>query len=113
MNMQLLQQNLLNASPNRWFDPGCFSIPAQHTFGSAGRNIIGGSETRNFDFSIFRNFYLALGDTLRQLQLRGEMLDITDTPIGVANSGIITSAGSPTSFPRIQRQIQVAAKFTF
>lgn len=110
-----------NPTPNRWFDFSCFSIPAQYTFGNAGRGIIEGPGTRNLDFSVFRNFYLSKGDTPRQLQLRGEMFNLTNTPqfnnpnttIGVANTGIITAAGSPSSFQRIQRQIQVAAKFTF
>ncbi len=113
--------NLDNPTPNLLFNPGCFSIPAQYAFGNAGRGIIQGPGTRNLDFSLFRNFYLSKGDTPRQLQLRGEMFNLTNTPqfnnpnttIGVANTGIITSAGSPRSFQRIQRQIQVAAKFTF
>jgi hypothetical protein len=55
------------------------------------------------------------------LQLRGEIFNLTNTPqfnnpnttIGVATTGVISSAGSPSSFQRIQRQIQLAAKFTF
>lgn len=57
----------------------------------------------------------------RRLPLRGEMFNLTTTPrfhnqnttIGAANPGIITTAGSPSSHQCIQRQIQVAAKFTF
>lgn len=113
--------NLDNPTPNRWFDAGCFTIPAQFTYGNAGRNIIEGPGTRNFDFSIFRNIYLSKGDTPRQLQLRGEMFNITNTPqfnqpngtIGTANVATINSAGSPTSFQRVQRQIQLGAKFIF
>jgi hypothetical protein len=49
------------------------------------------------------------------------MFNITNTPqfnnpnttIGVANTGLIAAAGSPTSFQRIQRQIQLAARFIF
>jgi hypothetical protein len=110
-----------NPTPNRWFDPACFAIPAQFTFGGAGRNIIEGPGTKNFDFSVFRNIYLSKGETRKQLQLRGEMFNITNTPqfnqpnatIGTPNAGVINSAGSPTSFQRIQRQIQLGAKFIF
>lgn len=110
-----------NPTPDRWFNPACFAIPAQFTFGNAGRNIIRGPGTQNLDFSVFRNFYLTRGEKPKQLQLRGEMFNLTNTPqfnnpnttIGVANAGIITSAGSPSSFQRIQRQVQVAAKFVF
>lgn len=110
-----------NASPDLWFDPGCFTIPAQYTFGVAGRNIVEGPGTHNFDFSMFRNIHLSKGDTPRQLQIRGEFFNVTNTPqfnmpngtIGTATAGTINSAGSPTSFQRIQRQIQLGAKLVF
>lgn len=113
--------NLDNPAPGRWFNPACFTIPAQFSFGNAGRNLIEGPGTRNFDFIVFRNFYLSKSDTPRLLQLRGEFFNVTNTPqfnqpnavIGTPNAGIINSAGSPTSFQRTQRQIQVAAKFVF
>jgi len=40
-------------------------------------------------------------------------LNSPNTTIGVAQTGVISSAGSPTSFQRIQRQIQLGAKLTF
>lgn len=115
------RSKLDSPTPDRWFNPSCFAIPAQFTFGNAGRNIIEGPGTRNLDFSLFRNLYLSKGETPKMLQLRGEMFNITNTPqfnnpnttIGVANSGIVAAAGSPSSFQRIQRQIQIAAKFVF
>jgi hypothetical protein len=110
-----------NPTPDRWFNPGCFTIPAQYTFGNAGRGIIQAPGTRNFDFSMFRNLYLSSGDTPKQVQIRGEVFNITNTPqfnnpntaIGTVNAGVISSAGSPTSFQRIQRQIQLGIKFLF
>ncbi len=110
-----------NPTPDRWFNAACFAIPAQYTFGNAGRDIIVGPGTHNFDFSLFRNLYLKGGETPKVLQLRGEIFNLTNTPqfnnpnttIGVATTGIISSAGSPSSFQRIQRQVQLAAKFTF
>ncbi len=110
-----------NPTPDRWFNPSCFAIPAQYSFGNAGRDIIEGPGTHNLDFSLFRNIYLSSGESRKTLQLRGELFNVTNTPqfnnpnttIGVAQSGVINSAGSPSSFQRIQRQIQLAAKFTF
>jgi hypothetical protein len=110
-----------NPSPDRWFNPGCFTIPAQYTFGNAGRDIVEGPGTRNFDVSLFRNINLSKSETPRQLQLRGEFFNVTNTPqfnmpngtIGTANAGTINSAGSPASFQRVQRQIQLGAKFVF
>jgi len=110
-----------NPTPDRWFNASCFTSPAQYTFGNAGRDIIQGPGTKNFDFSVFRNLYLSRGETPKTLQLRGEMFNITNTPqfnnpnttIGVAATSTINSAGSPSSFQRIQRQIQVAVKFIF
>lgn len=112
---------LSDPTPNRWFDPSCFAIPVQYTFGNAGRNIIEGPGTHNLDLSLFRNIYLTRGDVPKQLQLRGEVFNITNTPqfnnpnttIGVAQSGVINSAGSPSSFQRIQRQIQLSVKLLF
>ncbi|MCS7023161.1 MAG: TonB-dependent receptor [Bryobacteraceae bacterium] len=112
---------LENPRPDRWFNPSCFSIPVQFTFGNAGRGVIEGPGTRNLDFSLFRNFYLTRGESPKQIQLRGEVFNLTNTPqfnnpvttIGVANSAVISSAGSPASFQRIQRQIQLAARIIF
>ncbi|MFN7926226.1 MAG: TonB-dependent receptor [Bryobacteraceae bacterium] len=110
-----------NPTPTRWFDGSCFSIPAQFTFGNGGRDTIVGPGTHNFDFSMFRNLLLSRGDSQKQLQMRGEIFNITNTPqfnnpnttIGVGTTALISAAGSPTSFQRIQRQVQLGLRFTF
>lgn len=112
---------LENPTPDRWFNSSCFAIPAQFTFGNGGRNIIEGPGTHNLDFSMFRNLYFSRGDAPKVLQIRGEIFNLTNTPqfnnpnttIGVQNVAVINAAGSPSSFQRIQRQVQIAAKFTF
>ena len=71
--------------------------------------------------SLFRNIYLTHGEARKTLQLRGEVFNVTNTPqlnnpnvtIGVPATGVITSAGSPASFQRINRQIQLGAKLIF
>lgn len=68
-----------NPTPDRWFNQSCFAVPAQYTFGNAGRDIIEGPGTHNFDFSMFRSLYLSRGESPKVIQLR-EIFDITNTP---------------------------------
>jgi hypothetical protein len=122
-----------------WFNTSAFvSIPltgslANGQWGNSGRNILQGPGTKNVDFSVFKNFQVAES---KVLQIRGEFFNLFNTPqfnnpSAVAPSptatsttltpditpgspyGTISSAGSPTTFQRISREIQLAAKFTF
>ena len=126
-------------SLKEWFNTSAFvSIPltgslANGQWGNSGRNILQGPGTKNIDFSVFKNFQVAES---KSLQLRAEFFNLFNTPqfnnpsavaptpaIGsttlvpniTAGSafGTIASAGSPTTFQRISREIQLAAKFTF
>ncbi len=42
--------------PNAWFDTSAFAVPAQYTFGSAGRNIVRGPAFVSMDLSVQRVF---------------------------------------------------------
>ena len=124
---------------SEWFDTSAFvSIPLTGTlangqFGNSGRNILQGPGTKNIDFSVFKNFRLTES---KLLQFRAEFFNLFNTPqfnnpaatapgpaAGAttlvpnitpgAAYGTISSAGSPTTFQRISREIQLAAKFTF
>lgn len=126
-------------SIHEWFDTSAFvSIPLTGTlangqWGNSGRNILQGPGTKNVDFSAFKNFRLTES---KVLQIRGEFFNLFNTPqfnnpsdtapTPAASSttlmpnitagsayGTIASAGSPTTFQRISREIQLAAKFTF
>jgi outer membrane receptor protein involved in Fe transport len=126
-------------SLSEWFDTSAFvSIPltgplASGQWGNSGRNILQGPGTSNVDFSIFKNTHLTESKTL---QLRAEFFNLFNDPqfnnpsataptpaTGSATLapnitpgspyGTISSAGSPTSFQRISREIQVAAKINF
>ncbi|MFN7926847.1 MAG: TonB-dependent receptor [Blastocatellia bacterium] len=111
---------LANPTITKWFDTSCFVAPAQFTFGNVGRNTLLGPGTKQMDASLFRNIALG-GDGKRSLQLRGEVFNVTNTPqfnnpnvnIGAVAAGTINSAGSPPSFQRTSRQVQLAAKFLF
>ena len=120
-------------TPGRWFNPctltaagvrrNClpndtpaWQINAINTFGNAGRNILRGQSSANWDLGIYRNFRIfeRLG-----AQVRAEMYNIANRaqfllPVGNAASvtfGQVTSAAQ--SDFGAQRQIQFALKFTF
>ena len=126
-------------SITQWFNTSAFvSIPLTGTlangqWGNSGRNILQGPGTKNVDFSVFKNFQLAES---KVLQFRAEFFNLFNTPqfnnpsatapppaatsttlvpniTPGAAYGTISSAGSPTTFQRISREIQLAAKFTF
>jgi outer membrane receptor protein involved in Fe transport len=124
---------------HEWFNTSAFvSIPltgplANGQWGDSGRNILQGPGTKDIDFSVFKNFAVTEG---KNLQFRAEFFNLFNTPqfnnpsavapTPAATSttlvpnitagsayGTIASAGSPTTFQRISREIQLAAKFTF
>jgi hypothetical protein len=101
-----------------WFNTAAFAVPAAGTWGNSGRNILEGPDTKDVDFSIFKNFQLAEAKTL---QIRSEFFNLFNTPlfnnpantVGSKSLGTITSAASPQTFQRTPRSIQLAAKFNF
>jgi hypothetical protein len=104
----------------RWFDTTAFRTPGQYMFGNAGRDILVGPGTRQVDLALSKSF--ALTETpKRALEFRTEFFNISNTPqfnnpnasIGSANAGIISSAGSPQTFQRTSRQVQMAMKLYF
>jgi hypothetical protein len=104
----------------RWFDITAFRTPGQYMFGNAGRDILVGPGTREVDLALSKSF--ALTETPRRaLEFRGELFNISNTPqfnnpnasIGSGNAGIISSAGSPQTFQRTSRQVQMAMKLYF
>lgn len=102
----------------KWFDTAAFTNPSPGTWGNSGRNILQGPGTKTVDFSFFKN--TTLGES-RVLQLRAEFFNLFNTPqfnnpgatAGTGALGTISSAGSEPTFQRTERQIQLAAKFSF
>ncbi len=94
-----------------WFNTAAFAVPANYTFGNAGRNNMVGPGQTNIDFTTFKDF--ALTERMK-LQFRGEFFNIANHPrFGLPDSnvqdgafGVINSAGSP-------RDIQLALKLLF
>jgi hypothetical protein len=102
----------------RWFNTAAFANPVAGTWGNSGRNIIQGPGTKTVDFSLFKNTHLTES---KVLQLRAEFFNLFNTPqfdnpsatVGTGAFGTISAAGSESSFQRIERQVQLAAKINF
>jgi hypothetical protein len=109
-----------NRTVDRWFDASAFAAPALYAYGNAGRNILYGPGTHQFDLSVFKTFPLGK-EASRKLQFRAEAFNALNTPqfnnpdarIGFAGVGKITSAGNPPLFQRTSREIQLALKLYF
>ncbi|MBI4893275.1 MAG: TonB-dependent receptor [Acidobacteria bacterium] len=104
----------------RWFDITAFRTPGQYLFGNSGRDILVGPGTQQVDLAFAKSFVFTESPR-RSLEFRAECFNISNTPqfnnpnvsIGSANAGIISSAGSPQTFQRTSRQIQLAMKLYF
>jgi hypothetical protein len=98
-------------SPNEWFNPAAFALPAFGTDGNLGRNTLVGPRYDSLDVSLIKN--TRFGES-RNLQFRAEFFnslnhpnfDLPNNLIDSAQAGYILSA-EPS------RQIQLAVKFLF
>ena len=111
-------------TPDFYYDPCAFSVPAAGTIGNNGRNTMKGPGSFTVDVSLQREFLL---DSKRRLQFRGEAFNLTNHPNFrpfVAGSGVVFqgSASNPRVNPtsgRIvntvttARQIQFALRLSF
>jgi hypothetical protein len=93
------------------YDASAFALPAQFTFGNAGRNILRGPKFASTDLSLMKNVPIR---GTAQLQIRVEFFNIFNnvnysnpgSSFGAASFGRITAAGS-------MRQIQLGGKLMF
>ena len=97
--------------PSQWFDTAAFSLPAQNSFGSAGRNVVVGPGFVNLDFSVQKE--VSIQERLK-MQLRADAYNALNHPnfdlpgriFGASNFGVISSAQDP-------REFQFAIKLMF
>jgi carboxypeptidase family protein len=103
-------------TPNRWYDPNAFLLPAAGTFGNVSRGSFIGPGFVDFDTSLFKTFKV----TERvNLQFRAEVFNLfnhanfgTPSPLVFAGTSFSPSAGVITqSAP--SRQLQFALKLNF
>jgi hypothetical protein len=98
-------------TPSQWFATSAFVLPAQNTFGDAGRNVVTGPGLTVLDLSVQKEE--ALHDRLR-LQFRFDAynalnhanFNLPGRIFGASNFGVITSAGD-------SREMQASVKLTF
>jgi hypothetical protein len=72
-----------------WFNTNCFTLPAQGTFGNAGRNIIRGPGYFNTNLSLMKSFHFT---EARYLQFRVEFFNAFNHPNFVGISGLTAFA---------------------
>jgi hypothetical protein len=95
----------------QFFNGAAFTVAPQFTIGNSSRNPVRGPHYQNLDLAIIKR--VSFGET-RNLELRAEFFNVTNTPpLGAPNTvflsagfGSITSAGDP-------RVIQFGVKFHF
>lgn len=98
-------------SAGKWFDTASFAQPTGVRFGNTGRNAFRGPGQSNLDFSLFRAF--RLGGT-RQLEIRSEFFNVTNTPKwGNPSAGITSSTFGQTFSVSGERTIRLGARFSF
>lgn len=111
---------------NCWYNPAAFAFPAiapgqpvpppgtsyALMFGNATRGSLRGPAFYDTDFSVFKDFKIK---ERGQLQLRGEIFNLFNTPqFALPNNLVDTpTAGQITSTLHESRQIQVSANFSF
>jgi len=104
-------------TPQMWFDPCAFSLPAPGTFGNAGRGTIRGPGLFDLDISFLKMTHISehVG-----LQFRAELFNILNHtnfgfPSMIAFDGAVQSsaAGLITNTATSSRQIQFGLKLTF
>ncbi len=106
------------AGPNGtglWFTTDAFAVPAQNTFGNAGREIVDGPGLINIDFSIFRRFPIPQLGEAGDLTLRVESFNFTNTPHFSNPNGDVSNAnfGRVTGASDDARQFQIGLTLRF
>jgi hypothetical protein len=96
-----------------WFDKAAFVIPSPQAYGNAGRNILLGPGTQNFDLGLSRSFPFGKIET-RRVQIRAEFFNaLNHTNFGLPVTSIDSpSFGSITS-SSAAREIQLGARVEF
>jgi hypothetical protein len=101
-------------SPDQWFDINAFAIPADFTYGNAGRNILIGPGQRILDASIRKEFTVVHE---QKLEFRAEFFNMLNHPNFAQPDPFIDdgpgAAGTITDLAFAQRQIQLALKYHF
>jgi hypothetical protein len=109
--------SVVTRSPNQWFNPNAFVLPAAGTYGNVGRGVIAGPGLADLDLSLFKNFTIA---ERFKVQFRSEFFNALNhanfgTPNAIVFSGtqVSSTAGLITNTATTSRQIQFGLKLIF
>ncbi len=101
-------------SLNNWFNTNAYAIPAQYTFGDAGRNTLIGPDVNDWDVSLRKTFPIRES---QNLEFRAEFFNFLNHPTfaqpdpavtdGPGAFGVVTSTGADN------REVQLALKYHF
>ena len=103
----------------QWFNPSAFAIPANGTWGNAGRSIATGPGLAQVDFALNKNTRVAEG---KAIVFRIEAFNIFNrtqagnpgtTLTSPASFGVVTSGLNRTIGTGTSRQMQLAMRFNF
>ncbi len=103
---------LSNADPSMWFDVAAFVAPPANTYGNAGRGLLYGPSTSNWDLSVQRRFKFT---ERLNLAFRMDAFNAFNTPnFSEPNTAIGSSnAGKITGTVNDNRDLQASTTFTF
>ncbi len=117
-------ESAINGSPDRWFNPSAFVLPAAGTLGNLGRGALIGPNLRTFDFAVLKNHpWSKLGEA-GNIQFRCEMFNLFNrpnfgTPSLTAFTGAVDNEAPLGTLGRIRstvtssRQIQFGIRITY
>jgi hypothetical protein len=117
-------EDLILGGPDHYFDTSAFVLPAQGTFGNAGRNSLTGAPYAMTNVSLVKNTKVGALGSGGQLQLRLELFNLFNRPnfatpdrvvfaAASANESPLSTAGRITRTVTSSRQVQLGAKLLF
>jgi hypothetical protein len=116
--------NVQTNTPNQWFNPACYTLPALGTLGNAGRDTIIGPGLAQVDIALFKDTKVPKISEAFRIQFRAEAYNLFNHPqfglpgnsmfsstTGQRNqaAGVITTLAGNTA----ARQLQFGLKFLF
>jgi hypothetical protein len=116
--------NIILGGPDRYYDPGAFTVPALGFLGNLGRNTLRGPGFANLDFSLVKDTSLRFLGESGKLEFRAEFFNILNrVNFGMPNRTVLAAradvenplanAGRITNTSGSSRQIQIALKILF
>ncbi len=101
-------------SINNWFNTNAYAIPAEYTFGNAGRNTLIGPDQNDWDLALDKTFPIRES---QNVQFRGEFFNVLNHPSFAQPDPALTDGpgafGVVTGTAGANREIQFALKYNF